>query len=266
MKKILLWTMFCVLLVPVNCFAAQIGSIRAFVEQGKWSMGIFNDRIQDKDFKVYVGTGSTILLTGAEIDDSSTVGVEAAYGLIEKLNIFFRGGFSDRTLKTDWNDGSVTEMEYEQSRFYGGGLRYLVGSPEDFMIVFNAQAAIYAGDGVNTVRENGVTASEISEPGEGKLSEYQGSVLFGFNFGFSDNVNILPYFGFSANNSKLKSDNLRYCAGGINYDIGKFELEESDRYGFILGANFSVGGQLSLNIESRFKTETAISAGINYSF
>ncbi len=265
MREKILVLLFFVLILPLNSFAAQIGSIRASVEEGKWSLGILNDRILDKDFKVFAGSGNAVFLTGAEIDDSSAFGVEAAYGLIEKLNVFFRGGFSDRTVKTQWNDGSITEMEYKRGGFWGAGLRYLAGSPEDFMIVLNVQAVIGAGDNVETIRENGITASEISEPGEGKLSEYQGSVLFGFNWRVVD-FKILPYFGFFANNSKLKSDGLKYCAGGINYDIGKFELEEKNRFGFILGSNLYLREQLSLNIEGRFKAETAVTAAINYSF
>lgn len=266
MKKLILYAMLFVLLLSGDCFAAHIGSIGAAVEQGKWKLGIFNDNVQDSEFKVRTGVGSTALLTGANIEDSNTIGVEAVYGLIENLNIVFKGGFSDRTLKTEWNDGSVTEMEYDQSTFWGYGLRYIVGSADDFIIAFNAQVAIQAGDDVETVRESGVSADEIYSPGEGKLTEIQGSVLLGFNFDFNEDASILPYFGLTANNSKLKSDNLRYRVGLTNYDIEKLELEESNRFGLVLGANLALGKKFNFNIESRFKTETAISAAITYSF
>ena len=266
MKKVIIYIVLCLLIVSGNCFAAHIGSMDKPVEQGKWKIGIFNDNVQSSKFKVRTGAGSITLLTGAKIDESSTVGLEAAYGFIDNLSIFFRGGFSDRTLRTEWDDGSVTEMEYDQSKFWGYGLRYVVGSREDIMIAFNAQVAIQAGDEVESVRENGVSPSVIYEPGEGKLTEIQGSVLFGINFDLSKDMDLMPYLGLTANNSKLKSDNLRYRVGLTDYDIGKLELKESNRFGFVAGANLALGERFSLNIEGRFKTETAVSAGISYSF
>ena len=140
-----------------------------------------------------------------------------------------------------------------------------MGSEDDFIIVFNAQLIAQAGDPVAAVRENGQTASQIYEAGEGKLTEHQGSVIFGLNYKLTE-IDLLPYLGIVANNSKIKSDNLRYRAGVTDYNIEKIELNESNRFGIVLGLNVAVREQLSIYLESRFKNESAISAGISYKF
>ncbi|MFH1760267.1 MAG: hypothetical protein ABIA63_04125, partial [bacterium] len=260
--NILLGVLISLMLMVNNLYAASIGGSWDIVEQGKFGVSMVGDYISEKEFDVPSYSGSGIALTGLKFENCRDLGVKLSYGILENLNLYLKGGFTDKEIKTEWADASRTDLETDTGSFFGIGTKYTYWFEQDYLLALDAQYIKHPDKSVDTVRENGVNASAITQAGNIKYYEFKATIIFGKNFELDSKMSLLPYIGFSYDKFNLKTDAIAYSVGGSGYALDPIDLDEDKNLGVILGADLNVNENVKFNIEGRFNSETAFSGNI----
>ncbi|MFH1460774.1 MAG: autotransporter outer membrane beta-barrel domain-containing protein [Candidatus Omnitrophota bacterium] len=249
-------------LITANVYAASIGGSWDIVEQGKFGISMVGDYISEKEFDVPSYSGPGTALTELKFKNCRDFGVKLSYGVLENLNIYLKGGFSEKEIKTTWADASKTDLEVNNGTFFGIGGKYAYWFDQDYLVAIDAQYIQHPDKSVDTVRENGITASAITSAGDIKYYEFKAAFIFGKNFELSPDLNLLPYLGLSYDKFNLRTDTINYSVSGNGYTLSPMDLDEEKNLGFILGSDLKISENVKFNVEGRFSSETAFSGNI----
>jgi outer membrane protein W len=279
MKKLIVLVLIVSLVLPLGVQAASIGGAET-QGQGKFSIGLDNEFVFDRDGKSYteVITDGTITENWpikTEIDRMYRTMVKAGYGLLDNLDVYVRLGAANPDYKEKvngtWTDSAEVPPE-DKGTFtgrvnykgdnafaYGFGMKGAYPLENDWFLGCDVQYLRHKNDykasaSLTVYDDNGTQIYD--EPGE-----WKGEITF-YEWHIAPYVarkinNFTPYLGIRYSDARLKDKD-------EDGDVSKVKAD--DNFGVFLGIDYKIDDSWMVNFETRFIDETALSFGGTYRF
>lgn len=242
-------------------------------EQGKFSIGLEQDYIFDRDLKsqdVSYSEGDAEL-SGTlkyKVKDLGRTMVRVGYQMSKNLNVYAKLGVTDSggklvsTVNGTWTDGidngtfDGKEEDKGNSAFAGGlGFKLTFPLKDNWIIGADAQCLTHKNDfsGEATLRVFDDLGNLIGEEtgatgGSATIYEWHVAPFVAKSFG-----KFVPYVGVKYSDMQVKPE-------------GMGTLKAKNNLGVFLGADFNLSKNFSLNLEGRFVDESAMSLAAVFAF
>jgi len=200
------------------------------------------------------------------IEDISQLYTKLTLGLSPYFNIYTKLGISDGgTIRKETITPAQYDIETEHNLLAGIGITGLDEIFPNWMIGIDTQFNWWKVD-VDAVSFMGGTATETS--GEIENFEVQGIVFITTNIEFIHyDWLINPYFGLKVSYFSTDTDGqIHFKDSAGNLLDTSWALKGDDNFGIIIGTDWEVTPDFTMQIEGRFVDETALSGGVTYRF
>lgn len=248
-------------------YAASIGDTIEPLGNLKLAINGEYNGVFDRDLGGTISNDATAGdFSSGELDRANQAFVKAAIGITDNLNVFAKFGGADSKLKLKENDGTLYNIETDFGFIGGGGIDASLDIYEGLRLGADVQAFLWSSD-IDTLRYNGEAARNIK--GDFGNYEFQTAVYLSKKLEpdtMGMPVALMPYFGGLYSMYRTVSD------GNITFNVNSgavvagFDLEEDNNFGIVLGTNVYLTDKIVGNLEGRFTSETALSAGLTYRF
>lgn len=279
MKKLILLSLALFLCLPLASYAASIGGAET-QGQGKFSIGLDQEFVFDRDFKKQseTYTWGTFTEEGTwqgEVDKMYRTMVKANYGVLDNLDVYVKLGTANPDYKYKgsgtWTDsagvppfdkGTFTDsckLKGDSAFAYGFGMKGTYPLENDWLLGCEAQYLRHKNDFKGTWSEtvyddNGDVIDEYTDDWKGKITFYEWHIA---PYVAKRINNFVPYFGIRYSDARTKEKD----------DDGEVYKEKADdNFGVFLGTDYKINDVWSLNFETRFIDETAMSFACTYKF
>jgi hypothetical protein len=255
-KKILVG----VALLVLGCFsfsyAAPLGPIRPLGNK-KLSVGIENDFVFNRPVKAKVD------IVGGKIKKTNSDFLLFALGLADYFNIYTRlgGGNSNEQLK--WDGGGEQTIKYDYGFIWGVGANAMYSFKNHFGVGFDAQFDL----ATNRARSiSGRSTPVLLTKGPVKTYEVQLAPYVTYDLKLNDKVKIMPYLGGYYSFYNIYKGVGFYDHAGWEYTTEDEKIRNKYNLGVLGGVEMQFLKKMSVKIEGRFLSETAISTTLSYKF
>ena len=256
MKKLIFLSLIALICLPAAAYAASIGGADT-QGQGKFGISLDQEFVFDKDLEIS-GTSFTLApneeIKDVAIDKMYRTMVKTSYGLSDDFDIYLKLGIADLDAEENFYlDGEcIAEGEHigRNALAYGFGFKGKHDLENNYLIGVDLQWLRHKNK--YSHKWNIIGGIEETSTGKATIEEYHIAPYVAKRI-----ENYIPYIGVKYSDLKAKlKDN----------EGDQVELEADNNFGIFIGTDYQVALNWSLNFETRFIDETAISFGGAYRF
>ncbi len=241
--------------------AAGIGPVEPLGAMKVEVSGEYNS-ILDKDIKKNGTITNGNASTGGEVRESTQGYAKVSMGMNDWANIYAKLGTANFEEKLKWNNGKSQTIEYEYGLLWGIGANGLYDLGNNLGIGGDIQVDMWYND-LKSLK--GDDSPALINSGSIKSLEFQTAVYLTYAIEVATDLKVVPYVGGCYSYFKAAIDStISYSDTSDTYTRG--DAEGDDAFGLLAGTKIAVGKNLSVNVEGRFISETAVTAGLSYKF
>lgn len=256
MKKLFFLSLIALICLPAAVYAASIGGADT-QGQGKFGISLDQEVVFDKDLEISETSftlGPNEEIKDVVIDKMYRTMVKTSYGLSDDFDIYLKLGIADLDAEENFyfNGECVAEGEHigRNAFAYGFGFKGKHDLANDYLMGVDLQWLRHK----NKYTHTWVIIGGIEETYTGKATIEEWHIA---PYVAKRIENYIPYIGVKYSDLKAK---LKDNTGD------QVELEADNNFGVFLGTDYTIDDNWSLNFETRFIDETAISFGGAYRF
>lgn len=259
MKKLVALSLVTLLCLPIAVYAASIGGAET-QGQGKFAVGMDTAFIFDRElkFKSASGFAANAEVRNPEIEGYQVM-VKTSYGLLDNFDAYVKLGMTDYEVEAEsYLAGAKVadeKINADTDFAYGFGLKGTYELDDDWLIGCDLQY-LHSKHEAKIVETTVAGASDSTTYKKVVIREWHIAPYIARKIN-----NFTPYLGVRYSDMKLE---MKSPAAAGWTDDHKYEADNN--VGVFLGTDYKLDDNWSLNLETRFIDETALSFGGTYKF